>query len=44
MATQKRTQKQRDMDAKDLRRRQGHPLNENLGARQPRVTTPPKRK
>lgn len=44
MADKKRTQKQRDMDAKDLRRRQGHPLNENLGARQPRVQPKPKMK
>lgn len=31
----KKTQREKDRDAKDLRRRQGHPLNENLGRRQP---------
>ena len=43
MADKKRTQKQRDADAKDLRRRQGHPLNDNLGARQPRVPAKPRK-
>jgi len=40
--TDKRSQRERDRDAKDLRRRQGHPLNESLAARQPRVPAKPK--
>jgi hypothetical protein len=40
----KRSQRERDRDAKDLRRRQGHPLNDNLGARQPRVPAKGKKK
>lgn len=39
----KKTQREKDRDAKDLRRRQGHPLNEPLGRRQPRPS-PAKKK
>jgi hypothetical protein len=36
MATTKKTQEQRDRDARDQRRMQDHPLNRSLAARQPR--------